>query len=340
MEPTKTFKIKKSQLIIPALIGIVVVGLLFSKEIKQSGGFDFHLNADSLSYIALALLFMAGRDLGMIARFRMMTSKQLNWHRSFIIHILNEFTSSVTPSAVGGSGLVAVYMTREGINGGKSAAVTVANLFLDEMFFITICPLVVFLIPFKELFGPESAFSSTLVITFWSVYALIAIYTFLLYFGLFVHPHLINRFLQKVFRFPLLRRWENTIISFGENLIEASHELTHKSIFFWLKAYALTVISWSSRFLVANALFLIFIPLNNHFMIYGRQLVLWIFMVVSPTPGGSGMSEFAFREYFNDIDVSGSDILIIIILWRIFNFYIYLFIGMILMPRWIKKTIH
>ena len=57
---------------------------------------------------------------------------------------------------------------------------------------------------------------------------------------------------------------------------------------------------------------------------FGRQLLLWIVMVASPTPGGSGLSEFAFKEYYNDIALGSGPILIITVIWRIISYYLYL----------------
>src|ERR1035437_6824883 len=90
---------KITQILIPIIIGIMVIGWLFLSEFdpKTFKGIDFNLS--SIAYILLAILCMFGRDFGMISRFRLMTNKDLSWWQAFNIHILNEFTSTVTPSA-------------------------------------------------------------------------------------------------------------------------------------------------------------------------------------------------------------------------------------------------
>ena len=35
----------------------------------------------------------------------------------------------------------------------------------------------------------------------------------------------------------------------------------------------------------------------TQFLIFARQLIMWIMMLISPTPGGSGFAEFVFKEY-------------------------------------------
>ena len=61
-------------------------------------------------------------------------------------------------------------------------------------------------------------------------------------------------------------------------------------------------------------------------------------MLVTPTPGGSGVAEAIFINYFAEfIPVAGSVVALIAILWRIISYYPYLIIGVIMTPRWIRK---
>jgi glycosyltransferase 2 family protein len=91
-----------TQLLIPVGIGLVVIGWLFVREFSLGTFTTISFTWNSVAFILLAILFMFGRDLGLIFRFRMLSDKRLSWLQSFNIHILNEFTSAVTPSAVGG----------------------------------------------------------------------------------------------------------------------------------------------------------------------------------------------------------------------------------------------
>jgi uncharacterized protein (TIRG00374 family) len=91
-----------------------------------------------------------------------------------------------------------------------------------------------------------------------------------------------------------------------------------------------------------NAVFMAFKPENiNHLVIFARQLILWLFMVVSPTPGGSGVSEYAFKEYYSDVfssKYSESAIIFVTLIWRMISYYLYLLIGLLVIPNWIKKS--
>lgn len=333
---TGPFKI--SQILIPILIGIVVIGWLFISEfdLKTFKGISF--NTSSFTFVLLALFFMFGRDFGMIYRLRLMTNKNISWIQAFKINVLNEFTSAITPSVVGGSSMVILYLSKEGISVGRSTAIMISNLFLDELFFIVLCPVIFLFVPLHSLFNVTSVITSTIGVIFWSVYALLTIYTLILYIGLFRRPDLIAKLFQLVFKISFLRKWQDSIALFSETMINASVDISKKPFSFWLQAFGTTALAWSSKFLVVNALFLAFIPLNNELIIFGRQILLWIVMAISPSPGGSGISEFAFKEYYNDISLGSGPILVITVLWRLISYYMYLLLGVLIIPNWINKS--
>lgn len=327
---------KKSQLLIPLLIGLIVIVWLFLSEFDPKTFANVHFSVSSIAFLFLAIIFMFGRDFGMIWRFRLFTDKKLSWLQAFNVHILSEFTSAVTPTALGGSALVAVFMNKEGVSMGRSTAVMFAALLMDELFFVVICPIIFFLVPLNQLFNTGSTINSAISTVFWSVYGTIFLWTLVLYIGIFLRPDWIARSVKFIFRFPFLRRWHSKIAEFGDNMVQASTELKQKKLLFWVKVAVTTILTWSSRFLVVNALFLIFTPIKNPIIIFGRQVMLWIVMTVSPTPGGSGLSEYAFKAYYSDIPLGSGPILIIIVLWRLISYYLYLLLGAFVIPRWIS----
>ncbi|MFP4060339.1 MAG: UPF0104 family protein, partial [Bacteroidales bacterium] len=80
---------------------------------------------------------------------------------------------------------------------------------------------------------------------------------------------------------------------------------------------------------------------SDHFLIFARQLVMWIIMLVSPTPGGSGFAEFVFSRYLGEFIpaspvTSGAIIVAMAFMWRIISYYPYLLMGVIILPRWLQ----
>ena len=120
-------------------------------------------------------------------------------------------------------------------------------------------------------------------------------------------------------------------------MVITGKDLKNRSLKWWIEAGAGTFLSWSSRFLVVNAIFLAFAPLADQLLVFCRQFVVWTLLTVSPTPGGSGVSEWLFTTYYGDMLGGASIALIIAIIWRLISYYLYLAIGVVMVPAWIKQ---
>lgn len=335
-KPFKTY-----QVLLPVILGLFVIGWLFIDEFNPAVFSTFHFSVVSSMFILLAFLLMMMRDFGMIWRFRMVTDNQLSWKQAFHINVLSEFTTAVTPAAVGGSSLVVIFLIKEGIEAGRSTTIMFLNLFLDELFFIVLCPILFLCLPIHELFNSSSVIVSSFAIVFSTLYFLRLIWTGVLFVGIFKQPQWIKKIMILVFRIPFLRRWRIQAESLSESLIQASEDIGKRPFGFWIKIFGTTLLTWIARFLVVNAIFLAFIPISNHLVVFARQLVLWVVMMVSPTPGGSGVSEYAFKEYYSDIfssKYSDSAIIFVTLIWRMISYYLYLLLGVMVIPKWIRKS--
>ena len=109
---------------------------MFYREFNPALLKDIKFTWQTAFYILLAIFFMFSRDVGLIWRYRYITDKQLSWKQAFNVNVLCEFTSAVTPSSVGGSSLIVWFLNREGIEAGRSTALMITCLFLDELFLV------------------------------------------------------------------------------------------------------------------------------------------------------------------------------------------------------------
>ncbi len=325
------------KVIAPVVIGMAVVAYLFYREFNPAvwGEIDFDWRA--VCAIALAWVCMGGRDFGLSWRFRAITDRRLTWGQSVRVCMMCEFTSCVTPSVVGGSALGMVFMNREGIELGRATTLTLVTLFLDELFFVVSLPVVMLFVPYGDLFGFDGGmFTMGLQTVFWLVYSGLVIYTGLLFVGIIVKPTVVKCILSTLFRLPLLKRWRPKVETLGDNMAVAGMELRGCSFGWWLKAFFATAVSWLSRYLIVNALFWGFVPGIDQLVAFARQSVVWVVLLVSPTPGGSGLSEWLFTEYYGDMINSTGIALVIALLWRVITYYVYLVIGAFMIPSWVR----
>ena len=328
------------KILIPIFIGLSVTILLYSGEFSLGRIDSFPSTLTDGIAVGLAFLFMGMKDFAFSLRYRYMSHPALlSWKGAIKTNYLCEFTSAVTPSAMGGSALLVVYLHHEGITAGRSTAVLISTLFLDELIFVLICPFCLLLFSPNELFGISLGLSSGLKYTFSFVYIVIAVYATLLYIALFRKPEVIQNILSILVKLPFLRRYEPAVLRVSQDIKISSEEMKKQPFSFWIKAFAITSWAWISRYAVACALFFPFIPTGKLILVLCRQFILWIVMMITPTPGGSGVSEYLFSQYYSDMLTTRGDILFITCFWRIMTYYFYLFIGLSILPTWMKKKL-
>ena len=64
---------------------------------------------------------------------------------------------------------------------------------------------------------------------------------------------------------------------------------------------------------------------------------MWIILCISPTPGSSGIAEFAFPLFIGDFMREGTHAAIALI-WRGFTYYPYIILGLLVLPYWTKRV--
>lgn len=173
-----------SRIILPVLIGAVVTYFLFRDDFNSGVLTDFDWSWRIIAGIVLAFVFVVGRDFGLAWRFHTIASPTLTWNRAIRVDLMCAFTSAVTPSAMGGSAFAIFYLNREGVKLGKAATMTLTTLFLDELFFVVFCPIILLILPMSDLFGSaatDAAFLKGVEIVFWLVYAGIVVWTTILF---------------------------------------------------------------------------------------------------------------------------------------------------------------
>lgn len=340
-------RLKPARIILPVLIGLIVILWFIIKEIDTEVIKKLQFNWKSVFWLAVAWCCMIGRDLGYMIRIRILSENDLKWKQAFRVIMLWEFTSALTPSTVGGTALAVVFIHKEGITVGRSTSIVLATSFLDELYFVIMGPLLLLLVGKEMLFttslqGTGAAIFNNLLVVSIIGYIIILAWVLLVGYGLFIDPDKIRKIIISIFKLPILRRWKTSAEKAGDDIVQSSHELKSKPFMFWIKALTATFLSWTSRYWVVNAILVAFFAVSDHFLIFARQLVTWIMMIISPTPGGSGFAEIILGRYITDAIPADPEFamgiaLAIAIIWRIISYYPYLVIGALIVPGWIQR---
>ncbi|MCX6273605.1 MAG: lysylphosphatidylglycerol synthase transmembrane domain-containing protein [Bacteroidetes bacterium] len=339
----RTFR--PSRILLPILIGLGTVTFLFVQNFDRQAFENIKWTWNSSFWIFMALMAMVVRDLAYMLRIRALTDHEIGWWRSFIVIMLWEFCSSIVPTMLGSGYFFAIFiLTREKINTGRSITAITLSSFQDGVFLALVAPFVYFVIGKEKLFSSLNLSTrivegggSGFLVTFWTVYFIILAYKIFVAYGLFINPRFVKWALIKIFSLPLLNRWRHDARETGDQLIIASKGLKNKSRRFWIESFGGTFISWTARYSLVNCLVLAFTnaPAEN-FIIFGKQVVMGIIILFTPTPGGSGFAEFMFNKYLSEFIPFGLSASLGL-LWRLISYYPYIFIGVILLPKWIKQ---
>jgi len=332
-------KIKASKVILPAVIGLGVVAYIFHKEFDPNVFGKLSFTWISVLWVFVAFMCMGGRDFGYMIRIRVLSDGQLTWLQAFRIIMIWEFTSAVTPGSVGGTSIATLFVHKEGINVGRSSAIVMVTSLLDELYFVVMFPLILLLVGTVLFSIPDSpGWTHSLMAVAWIGFSIKLIWVLALGYGLFLNPRGLSKLIYGIFHLPGLRRWKRGAGKAALDIIVSAKEMKSKKTKYWINALLSTFLSWSSRYWVVNFMFLAFFAVHDHFLIFARQLVMSIILLVSPTPGGSGVAEFTFDKFLGDfipIEIAGFAIALAF-LWRLISYYPYLIIGAILVPKWIN----
>lgn len=296
--------------------------------------------SQSIWWLFGALIFTIGRDFFYMLRIRMLTKKVLSWRSSFYVIMLWEFASALSPGVVGGAAVAMFILNRESIPFGKATAIVIITAYMDNLFYVVMIPLVLLFVGQQNLVQVGEDSSVFLSWWFWVGFGVIATVCLFLYLTIFWYPKMATKILLFIFRLPFLKRWKFIAAEWGKDIETASREFKLEKRPYWFKVFFATFGSWISRYLVINAVMNAFLNLGflDNITILGKQLILWLFMLVSPTPGGSGIAEYAFGELLANFSQSALLLAALALIWRLISYFPYLLIGSLLLPSWVKRT--
>ena len=337
--------IKLSKVIFPLLLGMVVIGYLVWRDLDADFIKNIQWNNHTLYWVLIAVVLLIIRHIAYAIRLRYLTDFLFGWWKSIELIFVWEFSSAVSPTSLGGSVVALFMLVQEKISAAKTTTAVLYSVVLDTLFFALFFPMLYFIFgpqiirPGAEVFSDLSGWGWTMLI----LYLVMIAYGSFFFIGIFVQPYRIKNLLTYFTRLRWLKRYKEKAKITGDNIIYASRDLKKKSISYHFIVFAMTTISWSCRFLILNALIIAFIPntpLNayDQTILFGRSESIFLLMSFSPTPGSSGVAELIFGGFLTDY-VAPNLAILIASTWRFLTYYFYLFVGVFVIPNWIRKII-
>ena len=338
--------IRPSKIIVPTIIGVLVVVFLVKSQLDfdelRSINWSFH----AFTWIFIAIVVYALRHLLYSWRLRILSEGDFNWWKSIELVTILEFASAVSPTNFGGSAVAFFLLIQENISAARSTAIVIYTIIADTLFFVITIPLLYGILG-KNIFLPVDGDSSVwggMEVTLFLAWLVMAAYGSLLLYGLFVQPKHIKRFLNWIASWPFLKKSKPRINKAAEDIEVSSLHIRNMSWLFHSKLIFATLLAWILRFFTVTAILLALNPdmsqsVYDHIILLGRGEALYAVTAYSPTPGGSGVAEIIFGQFYGEY-ISQGIAVVAAVLWRVITYYPYLILGVIIIPNWIRKLIN
>jgi uncharacterized protein (TIRG00374 family) len=267
--------------------------------------------------------------------------KELNlslWGSAKIV-IANLFLASITPSMAGGEPVRIYLLNKEGMSVGSATGAVLGERLIDAIFILILVPIAFFI------------FHGFLDLGFIGFGLLIGVFVFIVLLIFFIYailrPKKIKSLLiylnKKFSKFSRKKESESKIIkrintefdNFRSSIICFAGE--KKAL---LKASILTILFWSSGFMIPSMI-LLGLGLPPFFIeSYAAQVLLLVIIMMPTTPGSAGIAEAGiFGLYGVLIGTSaGSFIFVFIILYRFITYHMNLVAGAIFQYKIFKSV--
>ena len=184
----------------------------------------------------------------------------------------------------------------------------------------------------------EQRLGNSLQVLFYISYGLIVVYTAVMSYALLARPRAFKWLLLKITSWKPFKKWRYQADEQGNEMILASAQLRNRGVGYWTRIIVATIVIWVSRYAMLNVLIMAFVDIDvsQQMTIFSRQIVMWITMLISPTPGSSGTAEYFFIQFFREF--LGEYTIVNSVFWRMLSYYPYLILGAIFLPKWIRRV--
>lgn len=325
---------------LPVIIGFAIIGITLSRDESFTWESLNMITEIAPGALLVTFLLLLLKDFCNMLRIGFLSGGEFGLSNVFYVVLLWEFAIAVTPPVIGATAVLVFIMLKEGLSFGKALAYTMLAAIMDNLFFLTASPLAILLsggavIPDSPV--AENGLGASLSYLFYLSYGSIAFFTAFMSSAILFLPKTIRRLLESLVSLRLFQRWKPAVTKQSQELELASRVLKGKPFSFWLKLIGFTYLVWLLKYSIVNSVMAGFVPLgaDDHLLAIGRHIIMWVVMLVSPSPGNAGSAEFIFGAFYNQF--LGEYTFVASVVWRMVTFYPYLIIGALLLPKWGKR---
>ena len=345
--------VRTRNIVLSLVLSVGISGYLIATNFNPSSLSEIHFSTKLIIGLLLAGLALIVRDSAFVYKVRLSSGEKLSWGQAIRSIVMWEFGAAITPK-LGEVAFTLFVLKRSGLSYGRSTGVLVLNTFLDNLVFVVTFAILYVMLGHHiltvsaacpDLTGNSVMEKLMVNVRHFAANAWIGYLIFCgvaLFFGiaLFALPSASKRLFYRLGNHRILNRFQGSLNHLGDEIEITAHEYKNQTWAFWIKMVAATLINWTARYCIVNALVFGFTDMNPGFWdVYTRQYLLWMFLVIPTTPGASGWAEITFIALNCEFLPFGLPAKIALaVIWRIYTYYLYLLVGVIVLPGWLKRT--
>ena len=260
------------------------------------------------------------------------------WKATKIV-IANQFLAGITPSAAGGEPVRIYLLNKDGLSTGGATAAVLGERFIDATFILVLVPFGFFV--FKDRIDID-------LISYGLIIGIVVFVSGIILFALALkYPEKTKNLLLRVSnRFSRLSKKperHQKVVSRISNEIDNFH--TSMALFLtrgkrsFLAASGLTVLMWSTGFMIPSML-LLALGLPPYFIeSYAAQALLLIIVMLPTTPGSSGVTELGMAALYGVLLGASHQYLlgVFVLLFRFISYHMNVICGAIFQYRIFKS---
>jgi len=345
--------VRVNRIILPMLLGLGVVAYMMWRSFQKEELPELDWNLLTISLLGLTVLLLGLRHMAYALRLRVLTEGEFTWRKCVELIFIWEFSSAITPTSVGGSGVALFVLSQEKLATGKIAAIIFYTIILDTTFFVLGLPILFLLLGTPMIFPEGDTGSSVITNSFFVSYILMLTYGSLFFYGIILRPDRIRNLLGWLTSWKFTKRFRRRAVKMASDMVTTSKEIRSKPFSYHATVFGATAAAWSIRFALVMILMIAFVPAvreglgwAQQTLLYGRLEAMYVVLALSPTPGGTGIAEAAFGPFLRDFIVDSNGkyaagmAVLIAFIWRLLTYYFYLLAGTIAVPNWIRGVVN
>lgn len=335
-ESTPLSQLSVQNLLWPILLSLVAFGAIawFTYEPNMLQEMWSRLNPFAL---AGAILMVGGRVLFGSLRLYFMSHKHMPVRETIRGQLAWDFASNITPSAIGGAPIAAMFVCRESdMQIGEATAVFLFSMVLDQIFLASTIPILMFSSVYIGIYPEALGLFGSKLLTLFFVGMLTWIG--LLIYATLVRPDVLKKIAHTVFRLPGLRRFQSYLEEEMVMLENRSALLRSESLAFFFGGYVLTALMWICRFSVLLFVLWSVYDLVPELQVFLRTIAMMLSSLVVITPGASGGIEGLYALFIAPL-IPTALVAPTLLTWRLLNYYLFVAIGLAISTRHVRKVI-